>query len=75
SAFAFGERVTRDADRASIKQRTENWTKDVPTATTTDNAGSLRIGAPAPAPTVPIGEGLLCLVALGGAYALRKKRD
>jgi len=37
--------------------------------------GSRTDGATAPTPLgVPVGGGLLCLVALGGAYALRKKR-
>ncbi|MDR1738947.1 MAG: hypothetical protein LBR66_09080 [Candidatus Symbiothrix sp.] len=73
SSFAFGERVTRDTERASIKQRTENWGKHVPLTTPREESGSLRISNPTTPPTVPVGGGLLCLVALAGAYALRKQ--
>ncbi|MDR1682183.1 MAG: hypothetical protein LBS25_02180 [Candidatus Symbiothrix sp.] len=71
--------ISASADRRTIKDRSENWLQreqgdSSPSHADETSTGDLRIGAAPNAPTVPVGEGLLVLSALVGAYAVYKKQ-
>ena len=76
-AIAICITLGTSAERRTIKDRTDNWLQRENTEVTSDEttSGDLRIGDAPAAPTVPIGEGLLTLIVLAGAYAVSKKRQ
>jgi len=78
-ALTVGGAVSAQEFWGQTQREYKQTVKSGTASETAANSGSLRglidngTGTPSENPGVPVGEGLFCLVVMGGAYAMRRR--